>query len=178
MSAKVKSDIEIARAAKKRPILEIGQKLGIPAASLEPYGNDKAKVSADFIRSLTGGLMETGPRHCHKPDAGRRGKDTTTVGLGRSAEPDRQARRDSACASRHLGHASDEGPERPAAVTLSRADEDINLHFTGDSTPSPAGTIFVGDDRQPPLLGNTLDPIHVASSGGACGHERPGAPRD
>ena len=50
MSAKVKSDIEIARAAKKRPIMEIGQKLGIPAESLEPYGNDKAKVSADFIK--------------------------------------------------------------------------------------------------------------------------------
>ena len=29
--ADVKSDIEIARAARKRPILEIGEKLGIPA---------------------------------------------------------------------------------------------------------------------------------------------------
>ena len=32
---------------------EIGQKLGIPAESLEPYGHDKAKVSADFIKSLS-----------------------------------------------------------------------------------------------------------------------------
>ncbi len=47
--ADVKSDIEIARAAKKRPILEIGEKLGIPAEHLLPYGHDKAKISAEFI---------------------------------------------------------------------------------------------------------------------------------
>src|SRR5690606_26113990 len=52
MAIDVKSDIEIARAARKRPILEIGAKLGIPAESLEPYGHDKAKVTADFIASL------------------------------------------------------------------------------------------------------------------------------
>ncbi|MEZ5776708.1 MAG: formate--tetrahydrofolate ligase, partial [Hyphomicrobiaceae bacterium] len=48
----VKSDIEIARAAKKKPIQEIGAKLGIGAEHLEPYGHDKAKISADFIKSL------------------------------------------------------------------------------------------------------------------------------
>ena len=40
-----KSDIEIARGAKKKPIQEIGAKLGIPAENLLPYGHDKAKVS-------------------------------------------------------------------------------------------------------------------------------------
>ncbi|HIK65801.1 MAG TPA: formate--tetrahydrofolate ligase, partial [Henriciella marina] len=49
-----KSDIEIARDAKKRPILEIGEKLAIPPGDLIPYGHDKAKVSRDFIRSLEG----------------------------------------------------------------------------------------------------------------------------
>lgn len=39
-----KTDIEIAREAKKKPILEIGAKLGIPAESLLPYGHGKAKV--------------------------------------------------------------------------------------------------------------------------------------
>ena len=43
----VKSDIEIARAATKKPILEIGAKLGIPPEHLLPYGHDKAKISAD-----------------------------------------------------------------------------------------------------------------------------------
>ncbi|NBU15216.1 MAG: formate--tetrahydrofolate ligase, partial [Alphaproteobacteria bacterium] len=40
-----KTDIEIAREAKKKPIMEIGAKLGIPADDLLPYGHDKAKVS-------------------------------------------------------------------------------------------------------------------------------------
>ncbi|MEM8742781.1 MAG: formate--tetrahydrofolate ligase, partial [Pseudomonadota bacterium] len=48
------SDIEIARAAKKRPIQEIGAMLDIPAADLVPYGHDKAKVSAGFIAALAG----------------------------------------------------------------------------------------------------------------------------
>ncbi|MCR9113052.1 MAG: formate--tetrahydrofolate ligase, partial [Rhodobacteraceae bacterium] len=39
-----KSDIEIAREAEKRPIQEIGDKLGIPVEHLLPYGHDKAKV--------------------------------------------------------------------------------------------------------------------------------------
>ena len=47
----VKSDIEIARAANRLPIAEIGAKLGIPEESLIPYGHDKAKISADFIKS-------------------------------------------------------------------------------------------------------------------------------
>ena len=47
----VKTDIEIARAANKRPILEIGEKLGIGADDLLPYGHDKAKVSQAFIDS-------------------------------------------------------------------------------------------------------------------------------
>ena len=36
----VKSDIEIAREAKKKPIMEVGAKLGIPAEHLLPYGHD------------------------------------------------------------------------------------------------------------------------------------------
>jgi hypothetical protein len=39
-----KTDIEIARAANKKPIQEIGAKLGIPSEALLPYGHDKAKV--------------------------------------------------------------------------------------------------------------------------------------
>ena len=87
-----KTDIEIAEAAKKRPIMEIArEKLGIAAENLEPYGHYKAKVSMDYINSLKG-----------KPDgklilvsaitptpAGE-GKTTTTVGLGRCAQPHRQ----------------------------------------------------------------------------------------
>ena len=44
--AEFKSDIEIARAAKKQPIQEIGAKIGIPTEHLLPFGHDKAKLSA------------------------------------------------------------------------------------------------------------------------------------
>ena len=47
--AEFKSDIEIARAAKKKPIQEVGAKIGIPKEHLLPYGHDKAKISAEFI---------------------------------------------------------------------------------------------------------------------------------
>ena len=47
-----KTDIEIAREANKKPIQEIGDKLGIPSEHLLPYGHDKAKVSQEFINSV------------------------------------------------------------------------------------------------------------------------------
>lgn len=50
----VQTDIEIARAARKKPIQEIGAGLGIPAEALIPYGHDKAKVGQGFIRGLEG----------------------------------------------------------------------------------------------------------------------------
>ena len=48
-----KSDIEIAREAVKKPIQEIGAKLGIPEKDLVPFGHDKAKISADYLDSLS-----------------------------------------------------------------------------------------------------------------------------
>ena len=41
-----KTDIEIAREAKKHPIQAIGERLGIPTEALVPYGHDKAKIGA------------------------------------------------------------------------------------------------------------------------------------
>ena len=52
--ADFKSDIEIARAAKKQPIMKVGAKLGIPEEHLLPYGHDKAKISAEFIKAQRG----------------------------------------------------------------------------------------------------------------------------
>ncbi|MBL8346438.1 MAG: formate--tetrahydrofolate ligase, partial [Rubrivivax sp.] len=79
----MKSDIEIAQAATPQPILAIASRLGIPETAIEPFGRTKAKVSLDFVNSLS-----------HRPDgklilvtaisptpAGE-GKTTTTVGLG------------------------------------------------------------------------------------------------
>ena len=78
-----KSDIEIAREAQKRPIQEIGSKLGIPSEHLLPYGHDKAKVSQDFINSVqkndNGKLILV---TAINPTPAGEGKTTTTVGLG------------------------------------------------------------------------------------------------
>ncbi|NNF40422.1 MAG: formate--tetrahydrofolate ligase [Woeseiaceae bacterium] len=79
----VKSDIEIAQAAKLRPIQEIAGKLGIPQDALIPYGHDKAKISADYIRSQNGAkrgklILVTAV----SPTPAGEGKTTTTVGLG------------------------------------------------------------------------------------------------
>ena len=78
-----KTDIEIARAASKLPIQEIGAKLGIGSDDLLPYGHDKAKVSQSFIDSTRGGkngklILVT----AINPTPAGEGKTTTTVGLG------------------------------------------------------------------------------------------------
>src|SRR5713101_990556 len=80
---KPKTDIEIADAAKKRPILEIArEKLGIAAENLEPYGHYKAKVSLDYIKTLKdrpdGKLILV---TAITPTPAGEGKTTTTVGL-------------------------------------------------------------------------------------------------
>ena len=79
----VKTDIEIAREATKQPILAIGEKLGIPAESLVPYGHDKAKISDEFIKAQQskkdGKLILV---TAINPTPAGEGKTTTTVGLG------------------------------------------------------------------------------------------------
>ena len=78
-----KSDIEIAQAAKMRPILELArERLGIQPESLDPYGHYKAKLSMDFIKSLkdrpNGKLILVS---AITPTPAGEGKTTTTVGL-------------------------------------------------------------------------------------------------
>ena len=74
--AKFKTDIEIARAAKKRPIQEIGKKLGIGEKDLVPYGHDKAKVSADFIaKAEEEKRRQADPGDSHQSDTCRRRQD-------------------------------------------------------------------------------------------------------
>ena len=79
----VKSDIEIAQAAELKPIQEIAERLSIPTDALIPYGHDKAKISADFIRSKGDSndsklILVTAV----SPTPAGEGKTTTTVGLG------------------------------------------------------------------------------------------------
>ena len=129
-----KSDIEIAQAAKKRPILDVArEKLGIGPENLEPYGHYKAKVSMDFIKSIQGRpngklILVT----AINPTPAGEGKTTTTVGLtdalnfiGKKAML--CIREPSLGPSFGLkGGAAGGGYAQVVPM------EDINLHFTGD----------------------------------------------
>jgi len=46
------SDLEIAQAAKLRPILDIAKQVGLSESDLEPFGWYKAKVHLDVIERL------------------------------------------------------------------------------------------------------------------------------
>ena len=131
--AEVKSDIEIARAAKKMPIQDIGAKLGIPAQHLEPYGHDKAKVSSDFIKSLAnkrdGKLILV---TAINPTPAGEGKTTTTVGLGDGLN--RIGKKAAICLREpSLGPCFGvKGGAAGGGYAQVVPMEDINLHFTGD----------------------------------------------
>jgi len=128
-----KTDIEIARAAHKRPIQEIGARLGIPDADLLPYGHDKAKVGQRFIDGLKdrpdGRLVLV---TAINPTPAGEGKTTTTVGLGDGLN--RIGKRACICI-REASLGPNFGMKGGAAgggyaqiVPM----EEMNLHFTGD----------------------------------------------
>ena len=76
------SDLEIANAAKKKPISDIANSININEEDLIKYGNDKAKLSYDFINSLSkekdGRLILV---TAISPTPAGEGKTTTSVGL-------------------------------------------------------------------------------------------------
>ncbi|WP_424971591.1 formate--tetrahydrofolate ligase [Dinoroseobacter sp. S76] len=127
------SDIEIARAATKKPIQEIGATLGISSDDLLPYGHDKAKVSQSFINSVQdrpdGKLVLV---TAINPTPAGEGKTTTTVGLGDGLN--RIGKKACVCI-REASLGPNFGMKGGAAgggyaqvVPM----EDMNLHFTGD----------------------------------------------
>ena len=129
----VKSDIEIARMAKKKPIGEIGGRLGIGSESLLPYGHDKAKVSAEFIASLatrkSGKLILV---TAINPTPAGEGKTTTTVGLGDGLNA--IGKKAAICLREpSLGPCFGvKGGAAGGGYAQVVPMEDINLHFTGD----------------------------------------------
>ncbi len=127
------SDIDIARAADMLPITDVAEKLGIPATALARYGDDKAKLTADYIKSLQGDedgnlILVTAVN----PTPAGEGKTTTTVGLGDALN--RIGKRATICIREpSLGpcfgmKGGAAGGGHAQVVPM----EDINLHFTGD----------------------------------------------
>ena len=129
----IKSDIKIAREASLQPISKIGEKLGIPSDALHPYGQTKAKIDFDYIRSLDnhpdGKLILV---TAVSPTTAGEGKTTTTVGIGDGLN--RIGKRALICLREpSLGpcfgmKGGAAGGGHAQVVPM----EDINLHFTGD----------------------------------------------
>lgn len=77
----VPKDIEIAQEAQAAPILQVAQQLGIPASSVELYGNYKAKVDWKLGRYSSQKRARYIDVTAISPTPLGEGKTTTTVGL-------------------------------------------------------------------------------------------------
>lgn len=128
-----KTDIQIAREATPQHINDIGAKLGIDKEHLLPYGHDKAKISAAFIKSLEGKkdgklILVT----AINPTPAGEGKTTTTVGLGDGLN---RIGKKAAICIREASLGPNFGMKGGAAgggYAQVIPMEDMNLHFTGD----------------------------------------------
>ena len=129
----MRSDIEIAQSATLKPITDIAARLGIPSASVEPYGHYKAKIDLDFIDSLKdkpdGKLILV---TALSPTPAGEGKTTTTVGLGDALN--RIGKKAVICLREpSLGPVFGmKGGAAGGGFAQVVPMEDINLHFTGD----------------------------------------------
>jgi formate--tetrahydrofolate ligase len=129
----MQSDIDIARAARLRPIADIAATLDIPPEALIPYGLHKAKLAAPFLEGLAGKpdgklILVTAV----SPTPAGEGKTTTTIGLGDALR--RIGQRTAICLREpslgpcfgQKGGATGGGHAQVAPM------DEINLHFTGD----------------------------------------------
>ena len=129
----MKSDIEIARAAKLNSIIDVAKKIGINQESVFNYGHHKAKISLDFIDSLKakpeGKLILV---TAMTPTPAGEGKTTTTVGLGDGLNA--IGKKAIICLREpSLGPCFGmKGGAAGGGFSQVVPMEDINLHFTGD----------------------------------------------
>ena len=129
----MKSDVEIAQAAKMKPIEEIASKIGLAPDDLELYGKYKAKVTLDAwqrVKDRPNGKLIL----CTAINPTPAGEGKTTTGVGLADALSRRGRK-AAAALREPSMGPCFGMKGGAAgggyaqvVPM----EDINLHFTGD----------------------------------------------
>ena len=77
----LKSDIEIARAAKKKNIKDIADLLNIPEEHQHPYGHHFCKINLDYIERLPSKNSKLILVSAITPTPAGEGKTTTSVGL-------------------------------------------------------------------------------------------------
>lgn len=128
----MQTDLQIARAAAKRPIAEIAARLGLTPAQILPYGHDKAKITHEALAGLDGPQGRLILVTAINPTPAGEGKTTTTVGLGDALN--RIGHRATICI-REASLGPNFGMKGGAAggghaqiVPM----EEMNLHFTGD----------------------------------------------
>lgn len=128
------SDIEIAQQATMQPIIDLAkQQYGIDAHHLDPIGHYKAKMSLDYVNSLSeqadGKLILV---TAISPTPAGEGKTTTTVGLGDAMN--RLNKKTMMCLREpSLGPCFGvKGGAAGGGYAQVVPMEDINLHFTGD----------------------------------------------
>ena len=130
----MRSDIEIARAAKLKPIAEIAGAIGIPEEALHPHGRFIAKIEPDFLRRAAeerrdGKLILV---TAISPTPAGEGKTTTTVGLGDALN--RIGKKTIVCLREpSLGPCFGmKGGAAGGGYAQVVPMDSINLHFTGD----------------------------------------------
>ncbi len=128
------SDIEIAQQAHMKPIIGlVKEQYGIDAEHLDPYGHYKAKMSLEYVGSLSdkedGKLILV---TAISPTPAGEGKTTTTVGLGDAMN--RLGKKTMMCLREpSLGPCFGvKGGAAGGGYSQVVPMEDINLHFTGD----------------------------------------------
>ena len=127
------SDIEIARAARLRPITQIAAQIGIPEEALYPYGRHIAKLETAFLSPLAerpdGKLILV---TAMSPTPAGEGKTMTTVGLGDAMN--RIGRKTVVCLREpSLGPCFGmKGGAAGGGYAQVVPMDAINLHFTGD----------------------------------------------
>ncbi|MBU1692946.1 MAG: formate--tetrahydrofolate ligase [Verrucomicrobia bacterium] len=129
----MKSDIEIAQEAPKRPIAEIAGAIGIAEDDLIPYGRYIAKVPLDVVeRREKAGEGKLILVTAMTPTPKGEGKTTNTIGLGQALA--RLGKRAMICVREpSLGPCMGlKGGAAGGGFSQVLPMEDINLHFTGD----------------------------------------------
>jgi formate--tetrahydrofolate ligase len=166
MKTRLPSSLEIAQAAKLRPILDIAAEAGLLPGEVEPYGSTKAKIDLSVLDRLAG-----------KPDAklvnvtaitptkAGEGKTTTSVsltqGLGVIGRRPVLCLREASLGPVFGIKGGAAGGGYAQVVPM----EDLNLHFTGDIHAIGAANNLLAAMLEAHLLhGNELgiDPLTVS----------------
>jgi formate--tetrahydrofolate ligase len=129
-----KTDLEIARSVKPRPIVDVARDLGLRDGEIEPYGSSKAKITLEAIERLE----SENPRGKYvlvtaiSPTPLGEGKSTTTVGLGQGLN--RIGKKAAVCIRQpSLGPVFGiKGGAAGGGWSQVIPMEDFNLHLTGD----------------------------------------------